>query len=133
MTFVLIDGNSRTEFEDGVRAVMAYTDTVTHGRPCTLLDEGLPGTPSVEIATYEGTPSLTPGTDLCAEPSVAHDHVQALWYAKGFIACTGALSPFDSQSDPQDFAGWYLVQSDYPNIGQAWGVWCEQRRAETGL
>lgn len=114
-------------------AVMAYTRVVTSGSPAQLSDlTVLPGLPGYKVAEYEGRPDRTPAPNplgvVYDETEV--DWTQALYYAKGFVACVGALSPFDPQSDPQSFADWYIAQSEYPNIGQAWGVWTEQRRKE---
>lgn len=120
-------------FDDLGKAVMAYTRLVTAGVPAVLTDEDtLRGMPNV-VAEYEGRPNHQPGAAL----PVAYDETElhwteASWYAKGFIACAGALSPFDPQSDPGEFADWYIAQAEYPNIGQAWSVWTEQRRKETG-
>ena len=59
----------------------------------------------------------------------------ASWYAKGFIDCIGALSPFDYE-DAAAFAEWHADTScgpAYYPIDKQWATWSAQRRQEKGL
>jgi len=140
-------------WHDPVQAVLSYNRLALEVRRPAVLTKGrtLEGEAAEIIATYSPSNSAPPigvllGTARPAftgkqrETDLTRLHREgreervhaANWYARGFIDCIGALSPFDDR-DAAAFAEWHADSKGYNPIDEQWATWSAQRRQEKGL
>ncbi len=145
--------SERYLWHDPVQAVLSYNRLALEARRPAVLTKGrtLEGEAAEIIASYspsEGAPPIRYGLTT-AQPAFPRkqrgadlvrlhregreERVHAAnWYARGFIDCIGALSPFDDR-DAAAFADWHADSEGYNPIDEQWATWSAQRRQEKGL
>lgn len=140
------------QWTDPVKAVLGYNRLACEARRPAVLTKGrtLDGEAAEIIASYSPSEDAPPikvrlgkGRPAFAEPVVETNlgrfHREsrdervhaAYWYARGFIDCIGALSPFDD-TDAAKFADWHADTQGCNPIDEQWATWSAQRRQETG-
>lgn len=145
--------SERYLWHDPVQAVLSYNRLALEARRPAVLTKGhtLEGEAAEIIASYspsEGAPPIRYGLTT-AQPAFPRKQREAdlvrlhregreervhaaNWYARGFIDCIGALSPFDDR-DAAAFADWHADSEGYNPIDEQWATWSAQRRQEKGL
>ena len=140
-------------WHDPVQAVLSYNRLALEARRPAVLMKGrtLEGEAAEIIATYSPSEDAPPIRVRLgkAEPAFPREQREAdlarihregrkervyaaFWYARGFIDCIGALSPFDDR-DAAAFAEWHADSEGYNPIDEQWETWSAQRRQEKGL